>query len=72
MEHNFMKDTSIYSSDRLLLEELTLRKSYVVNYHLPDAYESYVHRSGLWAGAKGLSTVLQPEEEKEIADFEKS
>jgi ATP-dependent RNA helicase DeaD len=47
--------------------------SYVVNYHLPDAYESYVHRSGRTAraGAKGLSlTVLQPEEEKEIADFE--
>jgi ATP-dependent RNA helicase DeaD len=48
--------------------------SYVVNYHLPDAYESYVHRSGRTAraGAKGLSlTVLQPEEEKEIVDFEK-
>ncbi|OCB76069.1 DEAD/DEAH box helicase [Flavobacterium crassostreae] len=48
--------------------------SYVVNYHLPDAYEAYVHRSGRTAraGAKGLSlTVLQPEEEKEIADFEK-
>lgn len=47
--------------------------SYVVNYHLPEAYESYVHRSGRTAraGAKGLSlTVLQPEEEKEIADFE--
>ncbi|MBU0942063.1 MAG: DEAD/DEAH box helicase [Bacteroidetes bacterium] len=48
--------------------------SYVVNYHLPDVYESYVHRSGRTAraGAKGLSlTVLQPEEEKEIVDFEK-
>lgn len=48
--------------------------SYVVNYHLPDAYEAYVHRSGRTAraGAKGLSlTVLQPEEEREIADFEK-
>jgi superfamily II DNA/RNA helicase len=48
--------------------------SYVVNYHLPDVYEAYVHRSGRTAraGAKGLSlTVLQPEEEKEIADFEK-
>jgi superfamily II DNA/RNA helicase len=48
--------------------------SYVVNYHLPDVYETYVHRSGRTAraGAKGLSlTVLQPEEEKEIADFEK-
>ncbi len=48
--------------------------SYVVNYHLPDAYEAYVHRSGRTAraGAKGLSlTVLQPEEEKEIVDFER-
>jgi superfamily II DNA/RNA helicase len=48
--------------------------SYVVNYHLPDAYESYVHRSGRTAraGAKGLSlTVLQEEEVQEIADFEK-
>ena len=48
--------------------------SYVVNYHLPDVYEAYVHRSGRTAraGAKGLSlTVLQPEEVAEIADFEK-
>nr|WP_315209856.1 DEAD/DEAH box helicase [uncultured Flavobacterium sp.] len=48
--------------------------SYVVNYHLPDVYEAYVHRSGRTAraGAKGLSlTVLQPEEVVEIADFEK-
>ncbi|MFV8326991.1 DEAD/DEAH box helicase [Flavobacterium sp. ZS1P14] len=48
--------------------------SYVVNYHLPDVYETYVHRSGRTAraGAKGLSlTVLQPEEAVEIADFEK-
>ncbi|CAM2900123.1 ATP-dependent RNA helicase DeaD [Flavobacterium succinicans] len=48
--------------------------SYVVNYHLPDTYEAYVHRSGRTAraGAKGLSlTVLQPEEEVEITDFEK-
>jgi superfamily II DNA/RNA helicase len=48
--------------------------SYVVNYHLPDAYEAYVHRSGRTAraGAKGLSlTVLQEEEVMEIADFEK-
>lgn len=48
--------------------------SYVVNYHLPDVYEVYVHRSGRTAraGAKGLSlTVLQPEEVPEIADFEK-
>ena len=48
--------------------------SYVVNYHLPDTYENYVHRSGRTAraGAKGLSlTVLQPEEVAEIADFER-
>lgn len=48
--------------------------SYVVNYHLPDVYETYVHRSGRTAraGAKGLSlTVLQPEETAELADFEK-
>jgi superfamily II DNA/RNA helicase len=48
--------------------------SYVVNYHLPDVYDAYVHRSGRTAraGAKGLSlTVLQKEEVVEIADFEK-
>ncbi|TRX42944.1 DEAD/DEAH box helicase [Flavobacterium restrictum] len=47
--------------------------TYVVNYHLPDVYEVYVHRSGRTAraGAKGLSlTVLQPEEVSEITDFE--
>jgi superfamily II DNA/RNA helicase len=48
--------------------------SYVVNYHLPDTYENYVHRSGRTAraGVKGLSlTVLQQEEVAEIADFER-
>jgi len=48
--------------------------SYVVNYHLPDVYEVYVHRSGRTAraGAKGFSlTVLQQEEVAEIADFER-
>jgi superfamily II DNA/RNA helicase len=48
--------------------------SFVVNYHLPDTYENYVHRSGRTAraGANGLSlTVLQTEEVAEIADFEK-
>lgn len=48
--------------------------SYVVNYHLPDTYENYVHRSGRTAraGAKGLSlTVLQEEETIEIPEFEK-
>lgn len=48
--------------------------AYVVNYHLPDTYENYVHRSGRTAraGSKGLSlTVLQQEEVAEIADFER-
>lgn len=47
--------------------------SYVVNYHLPDTYDAYVHRSGRTAraGAKGLSlTVLLKEEVEDIADFE--
>ena len=48
--------------------------SYVVNYHLPDVSETYVHRSGRTAraGAKGLSlTVLQKEETPSLADFQK-
>jgi len=48
--------------------------SYIINYHLPDTYENYVHRSGRTAraGANGLSlTVLQQEEVAEIADFER-
>jgi len=48
--------------------------SYVVNYHLPDTFETYVHRSGRTAraGAKGLSmTVLQSEEVSKIPLFEK-
>ena len=48
--------------------------SYVVNYHLPDTYDVYVHRSGRTAraGVKGLSlTILQQEEVEDIADFEK-
>ena len=47
--------------------------SYVVNYHLPDTYDAYVHRSGRTAraGATGLSlTILQQEEVIDIADFE--
>ncbi|WP_134355283.1 DEAD/DEAH box helicase [Flavobacterium psychrophilum] len=49
--------------------------SYVVNYHLPDVHETYVHRSGRTAraGANGFSlTILQQEEIAEIADFEKA
>ena len=48
---------------------------YVVNYHLPDTYDAYVHRSGRTAraGAKGLSlTVLQKEEVADITLFEKA
>ena len=47
--------------------------SYVVNYHLPDTYDAYVHRSGRTAraGASGLSlTIIQKEELDDIADFE--
>ena len=47
--------------------------AYVVNYHLPDTPEAYVHRSGRTgrAGAKGLSmTIIQEEEVKDIAFFE--
>ena len=47
--------------------------AFVVNYHLPDTFEAYVHRSGRTAraGAKGLSlTVLQTEEVKDIPEFE--
>ncbi|MCL4170706.1 UNVERIFIED_CONTAM: hypothetical protein GTU68_023086, partial [Idotea baltica] len=48
--------------------------SYVVNYHLPDTYEAYVHRSGRTAraGAKGLSlSIIQNEELVDIPEFEK-
>ena len=48
--------------------------AYVVNYHLPDTYGAYVHRSGRTAraGAKGLSlTIIQQEETPDITDFEK-
>lgn len=48
--------------------------SYVVNYHLPDTYEAYVHRSGRTAraGAEGLSvSIIQEDELNKIPDFEK-
>lgn len=47
--------------------------SYVVQYHLPDTYDAYVHRSGRTAraGAKGLSlSVIQEEELPDIPDLE--
>lgn len=48
--------------------------AYVVNYHLPDTYDAYVHRSGRTAraGASGLSlSIIQKEEEEDITDFER-
>ncbi|MFC6268956.1 DEAD/DEAH box helicase [Frigoriflavimonas asaccharolytica] len=48
--------------------------AYIINYHLPDTKEAYIHRSGRTgrAGAKGLSmTIIQQEEVEEIAEFEK-
>ncbi len=48
--------------------------SYVVNYHLPDTYEAYVHRSGRTAraGRTGLSvSIIQEEEIQDIPEFEK-
>jgi len=47
--------------------------AYVVQYHLPDTYDTYVHRSGRTAraGAKGLSlSVIQEEEVADIPDLE--
>lgn len=47
--------------------------SYVINYHLPDTFEAYVHRSGRTAraGQKGLAlTVLQEEEVVYLEEFE--
>lgn len=47
--------------------------SYVVNYHLPDKYDTYVHRSGRTAraGKTGLSlSIIQKEELEEIPEFE--
>lgn len=47
--------------------------SYVVNYHLPDIAELYVHRSGRTAraGATGLSlTVIQLEEIEQLKEFQ--
>lgn len=46
---------------------------YVVNYHLPDTYDAFVHRTGRTAraGAKGYSlTIIQEEELGDISDFE--
>jgi len=47
--------------------------AYVVNYHLPDTYDTYVHRSGRTAraGANGLSlSIIQKEEVEDIPEFE--
>ena len=48
--------------------------SFVVNYHLPDVPEAYIHRSGRTgrAGAKGFSlTILQKDELSELELFQK-
>ena len=47
--------------------------AFVVNYHLPDTYEAYVHRSGRTAraGANGLAlSVIQEDEIQDIPEFE--
>jgi ATP-dependent RNA helicase DeaD len=47
---------------------------FIINYHLPETYDLYVHRSGRTAraGANGLSlTIIQKEEEADIPVFEK-
>ena len=49
--------------------------AYVVNYHLPDTFDTYVHRSGRTAraGAEGFSlSILQEEEVQELTDFEEA
>ena len=49
--------------------------AYVVNYHLPDTFDTYVHRSGRTAraGAEGFSlSILQEEEVQELSDFEEA
>lgn len=48
--------------------------AYIINYHLPETYDLYVHRSGRTAraGAGGLSlSIIQQEEVVDIPDFEK-
>ncbi|WP_147678712.1 DEAD/DEAH box helicase [Algibacter pacificus] len=47
--------------------------AFVVNYHLPDTYDAYVHRSGRTAraGTTGLSlSVIQEDEVQDIPEFE--
>lgn len=47
--------------------------AFVVNYHLPDTYDAYVHRSGRTAraGATGLAlSVIQEDEVQDIPEFE--
>ena len=47
--------------------------AFVVNYHLPDTYDAYVHRSGRTAraGATGLAlSVIQEDEIQDIPEFE--
>jgi ATP-dependent RNA helicase DeaD len=47
--------------------------AYVVNYHLPDTFETYIHRSGRTAraGERGVSlSIIQEDELDHIPDFE--
>ncbi|MBU2938546.1 DEAD/DEAH box helicase [Lacinutrix sp. C3R15] len=47
--------------------------AFVVNYHLPDTYDAYVHRSGRTAraGATGLAlSIIQEDEVQDIPEFE--
>lgn len=49
--------------------------SYVVNYHLPDTFDTYIHRSGRTARAEanGISlTVIQPDERADFENFKKN
>ncbi|MFD2541485.1 DEAD/DEAH box helicase [Lacinutrix gracilariae] len=47
--------------------------AFVINYHLPDTYDAYVHRSGRTAraGATGLAlSIIQEDEVQDIPEFE--
>ena len=61
--------TTAFAARGIDVKEIT----YVVNYHLPDVDELYVHRSGRTAraGAEGLSlTVIQQEEIEKLKEFQ--
>lgn len=70
----FAGDIKILVATDLAARGLDVKNlAYVVQYHLPDTYDAYVHRSGRTAraGAKGLSlSVIQKEEVPDIPDLE--